>query len=101
MSIRVGNEEYARANDSYGLTTLRDDQVEVDGGEIHFTFRGKSGKEHDIDVRNRRLARIVQSCQELPGQTLFTYLEAGEPRAIDSGDVNAYLHEMLGDAYSA
>jgi DNA topoisomerase I len=100
-SIRVGNEEYARANDSYGLTTLRDDQVEVEGSEIHFTFRGKSGKEQEIDIRNRQLARIVHSCQDLPGQTLFTYLEAGEPHTIDSGDVNAYLHEILGDAYSA
>ncbi|HEU0113631.1 MAG TPA: hypothetical protein VFQ80_03105, partial [Thermomicrobiales bacterium] len=100
-SIRVGNEEYARANDSYGLTTLRDDQVDVAGGAIHFTFRGKSGKTNEIDIRNRRLARIVRRCQDLPGQTLFTYLENGEPRAIDSGDVNAYLHAILGDAYSA
>ncbi len=101
-SIRVGNEEYARENDSYGLTTLRGDQVAVAGSTVHFTFRGKSGKPHEIDVRNRQLARIVHRCQDLPGQTLFTYLDAkGEARAIDSGDVNAYVHAILGEAYSA
>jgi DNA topoisomerase I len=100
--IRVGNEEYARENDSYGLTTLRDDHVDVSGATVHFTFRGKSGKTQDIDVRDRRVARIISRLQDLPGQHLFQYLDAdGEPHAIGSEDVNAYLHEIAGEPFTA
>src|SRR5687767_14793522 len=100
--IRVGNEEYARHNRSYGLTTLRGKHVAVEGPKISFRFRGKSGKEHVIDVRDRRLATVVRRCQELPGQELFQYLdELGETRSIESADVNAYLREAAGDDFSA
>jgi DNA topoisomerase-1 len=100
--IRVGNEEYARENDSYGLTTLRDDHVDISGSTVHFTFRGKSGKTHEIDVRDRRVARIISRMQDLPGEHLFQYLDAdGEPRAIGSEDVNAYLQEIAGEAFTA
>ena len=100
--IRVGNAEYARENDSYGLTTLRDDHVDVSGSTVHFTFRGKSGKTHEIDVRDRRVARIISRMQDLPGQHLFQYLDAdGEPHAIGSEDVNAYLQEIAGEAFTA
>jgi DNA topoisomerase-1 len=100
--IRVGNEEYARDNRSFGLTTLRDRHVEVDGSEIHFDFRGKGGKRHDVGVRDRRLARIVRQCQELPGYELFQYLdEGGERRSIDSEDVNAYLRDVSGEDFTA
>jgi DNA topoisomerase-1 len=100
--IRVGNEEYARENNSFGLTTLRDDHVDVSGATMHFVFRGKSGKLHEIDVRDRRVARVVRRMQDLPGQPLFQYLdEAREPRTIDSGDVNDYLQEIARDAFTA
>jgi DNA topoisomerase-1 len=100
--IRVGNEEYARDNGSYGLTTLRDDHVDVSGSTVRFTFRGKSGKSHEIDVRDRRVARIISRLQDLPGQHLFQYLDAdGEPHAIGSEDVNSYLHEIAGEAFTA
>jgi DNA topoisomerase I len=100
--IRVGNEEYARQNRSYGLTTLRGKHVDVEGPKISFRFRGKSGKEHVIDVRDRRLARVVRRCQELPGQELFQYLdELGHTRSIESADVNEYLREAAGRDFSA
>jgi DNA topoisomerase-1 len=100
--LRVGNEEYARDNRSYGLTTLRNRHVRVEGGELRFRFKGKSGKEHDVGVRDRRVARIVKECQELPGQELFQYVdEAGELQAIDSGDVNDYLREVSGEDFTA
>ncbi len=100
--IRVGNEEYARDNKSFGLTTLRDRHVEVDGAEIRFDFRGKSGKHHEVGIRDRRLARIVRECQDLPGYELFQYLdEGGGRRAIDSEDVNAYLREVSGEDFTA
>jgi DNA topoisomerase-1 len=90
--IRVGNEEYAQSNDSYGLTTLRNQHADIEGGTIHFHFRGKSGKEHEIDLRDPRVARIVDRCQELPGQELFQFVDQeGTPHPIDSGDVNEYL----------
>ena len=79
--IRVGNAEYARDNGSYGLTTLRDDHVDISGSTVHFTFRGKSGKTHEIDVRDRRVARIISRMQDLPGEHLFQYVDAdGTPR---------------------
>lgn len=100
--IRVGNDEYARTNGSFGLTTLHNRHVEVHGATIRFRFRGKSGKEHEVGVNDPRLARIVRRCQELPGQDLFEYLdEDGHPRPIGSADVNEYLHEITGEHFTA
>jgi DNA topoisomerase-1 len=100
--IRVGNEEYARANGSFGLTTLRNRHVAVAGEELRFRFRGKSGVTHAIDLRDRRLARIVRRCRDLPGQLLFQYLdEDGTTRAIDSADVNEYLRRAAGEEFTA
>lgn len=100
--IRVGNAEYARDNGSYGLTTLRDKHVDVEGTTIHFTFRGKSGKRHEVDVRDRRVAGLVKRMQDLPGQHLFQYVdEEGQAQAIDSDDVNAYLHDISGEGFTA
>jgi DNA topoisomerase-1 len=100
--IRVGNEEYARENRSFGLTTLRNQHVEVQGTALRFNFRGKSGKEHDISLRDRRLAGLVRRLQELPGQEVFQYLdEDGNRHTVDSDDVNAYLREITGQEFSA
>jgi DNA topoisomerase I len=100
--IRVGNEEYARTNESYGLTTLQDDHVEIRGSKIEFSFRGKSGVEHEIEVVDKRLAKIVKRCQDIPGQELFQYRdENGEPQDITSGDVNDYLREITGQDFTA
>lgn len=100
--IRVGNEEYAKRNRSYGLTTLRGKHVDVHGRKISFHFRGKSGKDHVIDVRDPRLARVVRRCQELPGQELFHYVGGdGKVRNIESADVNAYLRAAAGSDFSA
>jgi DNA topoisomerase-1 len=100
--IRVGNAEYARENKSYGLTTFRDRHVEFNGAEFAFEFRGKSGKLHKVSLRDRRLARIVRACQELPGQELFQYVDAeGVRRDVDSADVNAYLQEITGEPFTA
>ena len=95
--IRVGNEDYARQNQSYGLTTLENRHVAVDGAELKFAFKGKSGKQWQLRVKDRRVARIVKASQELPGQHLFQYLdENGERHDISSGDVNTYLKEISG-----
>src|SRR4051812_32843872 len=95
--IRVGNDEYARENRSFGLTTLRGRHVRIRGARLMFAFRGKSGVNHEISIEDRRLARIVQQCQDLPGQELFKYLDAdGERQTISSDDVNAYLRETTG-----
>ena len=100
--VRVGNEEYARENRSFGLTTLRSRHADVGSSRIRFRFRGKGGKEHDVELSDRRLARIVARCQELPGQALFTYLdENGEARTVDSADVNEYLREISGEEFTA
>jgi DNA topoisomerase-1 len=100
--IRVGNEEYARTNGSYGLTTMRDQHVTVAGTTLQFYFRGKSGRQHMVNVENRRLAKIIQRCQELPGQELFQYLnEQGQSQPIESADVNAYLQEMTEEKFTA
>ena len=100
--IRVGNEEYARENHSYGLTTMREKHVTVTGSTVTFRFRGKSGKQHTVGVQDRRLARIVGRCQDLPGYELFQYVdEGGEPHTIDSADVNAYLREISGEDFTA
>lgn len=100
--IRVGNKEYARQNNSFGLTTLRDQHVDVDGSTLRFEFRGKSGKEHSVEVSDRRLARIVKQCRDLPGQKLFQYLDENKERqSVSSEDVNAYLRETTGEDFSA
>ncbi|HEX5501748.1 MAG TPA: hypothetical protein VFW96_03955 [Thermomicrobiales bacterium] len=100
--IRVGNEEYAQRNHSYGLTTLRDRHVDVAGATLSFSFRGKSGVRHEVDIRDRRAARIVRRCQDLPGQELFQYLDdEGERRAVDSADVNDYLRAITGEEFTA
>ena len=95
--IRVGNDEYARLNRSFGLTTLRDRHVTVRGSSVRFRFRGKSGRQHDVDLQDRRLANVVRRCQELPGQVLFQDLDDdGEPRDVSSDDVNDYLRDAAG-----
>lgn len=100
--IRVGNEEYAKANRSYGLTTLRNRHVEIHGSELKFEFRGKSGKQHSVGVVDRRIARIVRQCKELPGAELFQYLdENGQRHSIDSDDVNSYLRQISGADFTA
>jgi DNA topoisomerase-1 len=100
--IRIGNDDYARTNKSYGLTTLRNPHVQVDGSELRFRFQGKSGKTWRLQVKDRRIARIVRACQELPGQRLFQYQdEDGEVRDINSADVNAYLREITGGDITA
>jgi DNA topoisomerase-1 len=100
--IRVGNEEYARENRSFGLTTLRARHARIRGGQMTFAFKGKSGKEHEVEVADRRLARIVARCQELPGQQLFQYVdEDGERHGVASDDVNEYLREITGEDFSA
>jgi DNA topoisomerase-1 len=100
--IRVGNEEYARENRSYGLTTLRNRHVDVNGSRLQFQFRGKSGKEHRVSVQDRRLARVIRRLQDLPGQELFQYLdEDGVRHTVDSNDVNAYLRAISGQDLTA
>jgi DNA topoisomerase I len=100
--VRVGNDEYARHNGSYGLTTLHDEHVDVHGATIQFSFRGKSGKKHTVDAHDRRLAGIVKRCRELPGQELFRYQDAdGQTHAIGSADVNDYLREAMGEEFTA
>src|SRR5205823_2928568 len=100
--LRVGNEEYARANRSYGLTTLRTRHVEVAGARLRFEFRGKSGRRLAADVRDRRLAKIVARCQSLPGHELFQYVDdEGARHPIESADVNEYLRAVSGEDYTA
>jgi DNA topoisomerase-1 len=100
--IRVGNEEYARHNGSYGLTTMRNRHARVRKDEIHFEFRGKSGVPHRITIRNPRLARIVNRCRDIPGQELFQYLDDSDERhPIESADVNDYLRAISGADYTA
>jgi DNA topoisomerase-1 len=100
--IRVGNDEYARLNKSFGLTTLRDRHARIEGTKVGFRFRGKSGLEHEVGIRDRRLAGVVRRCQELPGQELFQYLDdEGVVRDVSSDDVNAYLREVSGGDFTA
>jgi len=100
--MRIGNDEYARENKSYGLTTLRNRHVKIDGSEVEFRFRGKSGVYHDVKVHDRRLARIIQRTRDLPGQDLFEYIgDDGEPHGVDSSDVNDYLRDITGEDYTA
>ncbi len=100
--IRIGNEEYARENSSFGLTTLRSDHIDVSGSVMRFHYRGKSGKSHNVKVDDRRLARVIRRCVDLPGQELFQYLDdEGTAGTIDSGDVNTYLFETTGEHFTA
>lgn len=100
--IRIGNEEYARENKSFGLTTMKDRHVEVRGAKLRFRFRGKSGREHEIDVTDRRTAKIISKLQDLPGQDLFQYVDdEGEICDISSQDVNEYLRAITGADFSA
>jgi DNA topoisomerase-1 len=100
--IRVGNEEYARANQSFGLTTLRAHHVDVAGRKIRFQFRGKSGKQHEIGIEDAELSRIVRRSQELPGQELFRYRDpSGHVRSVKSEDVNRYLRSITGQPFTA
>ena len=100
--IRVGNEEYAKDNGSFGLTTMRTRHVDVSGAQLRFSFRGKSGKEHSIGVKDKRLASIVKRCRDLPGHVLFQYVDDdGQRQNVDSADVNEYLRELGGDYFTA
>lgn len=100
--IRIGNEEYAEENNSFGLTTLRNQHVQVLGDTLKFKFRGKSGQHHTIEVHDKRLAKIVRRCKDIPGSSLFEYIdEDGKPETIDSGDVNEYLREISGGDFTA
>lgn len=100
--IRVGNEEYARENKSFGLTTMKNRHVTVRGARLRFRFRGKSGRDHDVDITDRRIAKIVTKCQDLPGQDLFKYVDDdGEVRDVTSQDVNDYLREITGEDFTA
>jgi DNA topoisomerase-1 len=100
--IRIGNEEYSRQNGSFGLTTIRDRHVHVNGSSIRFEFRGKGGLKHAVDFHDRRLARILSRCQELPGEELFQYIDdRGDRHRIASDDVNDYLREITGQDFTA
>ena len=100
--IRVGNEEYARANKSYGLTTLHNNHADVRGSHVEFRFRGKSGVRHAIELEDKRLAKIIRACQDLPGEELFGYEdEQGNAHDIGSADVNDYLREITGQDFTA
>ncbi len=100
--IRVGNEEYAQSNKTYGLTTMRNKHVTVRGETVKFSFKGKSGVHHTVDVHDRRIARIVKRCEEIPGYELFQYLdEEGQAHSIDSSDINEYLQQVTGEHFTA
>ena len=100
--IRVGNEEYARENKSFGLTTMKNRHANVKGSHLRFRFRGKSGRQHEVDVTDSRIANIVSKCQDLPGQDLFQYVDdEGEVRNVTSQDVNDYLREITNENFTA
>lgn len=100
--IRVGNDEYAKANNSYGLTTLKDRHVDISGSTLQFEFRGKSGKQYRVSISDRRLARIVQRCQSLPGEELFQFLDDdGKREVVSSEDVNQYLRDAAGEDFTS
>jgi DNA topoisomerase-1 len=100
--VRVGNDCYALANGSYGLTTLRDRHARIRGAEVRFKFKGKGGKLHEISLEDARLARIVRRCREVPGQRLFQFIDGdGQPHAVTSGDVNEYLRRATGEPFTA
>ena len=100
--IRIGNEEYARENKSFGLTTLKNRHVTVKGAQVRFRFRGKGGRQHDMDVADRRVAKVIAKCQDLPGQDLFQYLdEDGKVQDVTSQEVNDYLRQIAGEDFTA
>jgi DNA topoisomerase-1 len=100
--IRIGNEEYVKENKSFGLTTMRNRHIDVDGARLRFHFRGKSGVQHDLDIEDRRVAKIIKKLQDLPGQEVFQYLdEENQVRNVSSDDVNAYLREITGEDFTA
>ena len=100
--IRIGNDEYARENDSYGLTTLKDKHVRLKGDTVRFRFTGKSGVHHEVDIRDRRVAKVIRACQHLPGQRLFEYVdEEGGVRHVSSHDVNEYIRDAASQEFSA
>ena len=100
--IRVGNDQYAQKNSSFGLTTLRDRHVDISGNQVKFEFRGKSGVDHEIELKDRRLAKVIQQCQEIPGYEIFKYYdESGDRHFIDSGDVNEYLQQITQHDFTA
>ncbi|MDQ6674077.1 MAG: DNA topoisomerase IB [Chloroflexota bacterium] len=101
-SIRIGNDEYRRENQSFGLTTMLDQHAHIDGGTVRFEFKGKSGRQHSVKLSDRRLARIVKQCQDIPGQELFQYLDDdGQRHSVESSDVNNYLREVSGGDFTA
>src|SRR4029079_8884631 len=100
--IRVGNEAYAKDNGTFGLTTFRDQHAKIKGATVHFEFKGKSGVGHAIDLQDRRLAKIVKACRDLPGYELFQYVDgAGKRETVDSADVNKYLRDISGEDFTA
>lgn len=100
--IRIGNDEYAKSNGSFGITTLRARHVKVKGAVMHFRFRGKSGVQHAVDFTDRRLARVISRCQDLPGHELFQYVDDdGRVRRISSGDVNSFLRQTAQKSLTA
>ena len=100
--IRIGNDQYAKKNRSFGLTTLRDRHTEIKGSKIKFEFRGKSGVDHEIELKDRKLANIIKKCQEIPGYEIFKYYdESGKRQFLDSGDVNQYLQDITGQEFTA
>jgi DNA topoisomerase I len=100
--FRIGNTEYAKENKTFGLTTLRDRHVEIEGSRIHISFRGKHGKHHQTDINDRRLARIIKNCRDLPGYDLFQYVDdEGDPHTVGSAEVNEYLREITGEEITA
>lgn len=100
--IRVGNHQYAKKNRSFGLTTLRDRHIEITGTKVHFEFRGKSGVDHQIELRDRRLANVIKKCQEIPGYEIFKYYDAeGDRSFVDSGDINEYLQQITEQDFTA
>lgn len=100
--IRIGNAAYEKEYGSYGLTTLKDRHAKLEGNLIRFSFKGKKGIYHDITLRDRRLAKLVKACRDIPGKELFQFYDAqGERRSLDSGMVNSYLHETMGEEFSA
>jgi DNA topoisomerase-1 len=100
--IRIGNEEYARENKSFGLTTMKNRHVRVKGTQVRFRFRGKSGRPHEVDIADRRVAKVIAKCQDLPGQDLFQYLdEEGDVQSVTSQDVNDYLRQIAGADFTA
>jgi DNA topoisomerase I len=100
--IRIGNEEYAEENGSFGLTTLRNQHCQILGGVLKFKFRGKSGQHHEITIEDKRLAKVIRKCKDIPGSSLFEYIDNdGQPETLDSGDVNTYLREISGGDFTA